>query len=144
MDYNGNIKILAQKKARFGYRSSGLGKYIIVSASFRLRKSTKGRICANISRRLRQRWASQDLRLPSAGCVFRNPPESPAARLIELAGFKGRSVGDAAVSVRHANFIVNRRKATFGDVLKLMREVKSAVKRKFQVELEPEIRIWRN
>ena len=144
MDYNGNIKILTQKKAGFGYRSSGLDKYVILSVSFRLKRSAKDRICADIREYLRQRRHSQDLCLPSAGCVFRNPRRSPAGMLIELAGFKGRSSGGAAVSARHANFIVNRRNATARDVLKLMREVKSAVKRKFQVELEPEVKIWRS
>jgi UDP-N-acetylenolpyruvoylglucosamine reductase len=76
---------------------------------------------------------------PSAGCVFRNPPEQHAGQLIEASGLKGVQVGQAAVSLVHANFIVNEGKANAHDVITLMRQIRQTVKEKKGVVLQPEI-----
>ncbi len=144
MDYNGNIKNLVSGKINFSYRKSGLDKYIILSARFNLRRRNKDKVKAVIKERLCRRRQSQDLSLPSAGCVFRNPAGDSAGRLIELAGLKGKKIGGAEVSSRHANFIVNRRDASSRDVLVLMQALRKKVKNKFKIALEPEIRIWKN
>jgi UDP-N-acetylmuramate dehydrogenase len=83
----------------------------------------------------------QPLDLPSAGCVFKNPPDGPAARLIDSANLKGLSNGGARVSNRHANYIVNAGEATSDDVLELIAEIKKRVKDRFGVSLEMEVRV---
>jgi len=142
MDYNGVIKILPRKRIKFGYRKSGLEKYIILSVDFNLVRRNKNKTCGIIKEYLRQRRQNQDLSWPSAGCVFRNPARDSAGRLIELAGLKGKKIGGARISLKHANFIINLRSAKYREVLRLMQAVKREVKNKFKVELIPEIRIW--
>jgi UDP-N-acetylmuramate dehydrogenase len=142
MDYNGKIKTLHKKEIRFAYRSSGLQKYIILSAHLKLKKKNKALIQNRIREYLCQRKASQDLSRPSAGSVFKNPAYSSAGRLIDLCGLKGKSIGDARISCKHANFILNLGRAKARDVLKLIALIKKEVKKKFHVILEPEIKIW--
>ena len=91
---------------------------------------------------LEQRMANQPLQLPNSGSVFRNPPGDHAARLIEAAGLKGRTIGGAQVSEKHANFIVNPEcKASASEIEMLIGQVQAAVKEKFGVELQREVRI---
>lgn len=143
MDYNGRIKVLKKKDMKFGYRKSNLAKYIILGACLKLGKRDKGQICANIKRYLMKRRHTQSARLPNAGCVFKNPPGGGAGRLIDLAGLKGKRSGRAIVSARHANFILNQGSARASDVLKLMSLIKRKVRERFNINLEPEIKIWR-
>jgi UDP-N-acetylmuramate dehydrogenase len=89
--------------------------------------------------RLVRRKRTQPLALPNAGSCFRNPPGDSAGRLIEAAGAKGWSEGEAAVSELHANFIVNRGHATAADVASLLARVRRAVAEQFGVELELEV-----
>ncbi len=77
----------------------------------------------------------------SSGCVFRNPPGLSAGQLLDQCGLKGRSVGDAVVSERHANFIINRGNATASDVLSLMLICRTGVWERFGVMLETEVRL---
>ena len=90
---------------------------------------------------LARRVASQPLNLPNAGSVFRNPPGDHAARLIEQCGLKGRRIGGAQVSEKHANFIVNTGGATAADIENMINEVRAAVAAKTGIELHPEVRI---
>ncbi len=90
---------------------------------------------------LDKRSASQPLELPNAGSVFRNPPGDYAARLIEQCGLKGRQIGGARVSEKHANFIVNAGGATATDIEDLIEEVQAAVEEKTGIRLHPEVRI---
>jgi UDP-N-acetylmuramate dehydrogenase len=143
MDYNGTVKDLGRKEIKFGYRSSGLDKYIILDARFRLKSARPLKIKKKIQDNLTKRKVKQDYAYPSAGCVFKNPPQDSAARLIDLCGLKGKSIGAAAVSLKHANFIVNLGQAKAKDVLKLIGLLKKEVKNKFNIELEPEIKIWK-
>jgi len=89
----------------------------------------------------RKRHESQP-REPSAGCIFRNPAGDSAGRLIDASGLKGERVGDAEVSTVHANFIVNRGRATGRDVLELVRRVRARVRQDTGVELEPEVLLY--
>ena len=82
------------------------------------------------------------MREPSAGCIFKNPAHEPAGKLLELCGLKGRRVGGAAVSTRHANFIVNRGGATARDVLSLIELMRREVRLRCGIELELEVRHW--
>ena len=143
MDYNGNIKIVSKKDIKFEYRKSSLRKFIILSACIKLAKNKKEEIRDKIRKYLYCRRNTQDISLPSAGCIFKNPKRQSAGRLIDLCGLKGKRVGGASVSLRHANFILNRGNACARDVLKLMDLIKKRVKYKFNVNLQPEIKIWK-
>ncbi|MDP4029279.1 MAG: UDP-N-acetylmuramate dehydrogenase [Gallionella sp.] len=90
---------------------------------------------------LGKRIASQPLNLPNAGSVFRNPPGDHAARLIQQCGLKGRRIGGAQVSEKHANFIVNTGGATAADIENLINEVRAAVRQQTGIDLHPEVRI---
>lgn len=143
MDYNGKIKTLNKRDIKFGYRTSNLAKYIILSASFNLLKKDKEEIKERITRYLNYRKATQDLSKPSAGCIFKNPNGMSAGKLIDLCALKGKSIGGATISLRHANFILNQGGAYASDVLELMRLIRKKVKAKFNIALEPEIKIWK-
>lgn len=142
MDYNGNTKVLHKKDIKFGYRRSSLGKYIILSARLRLAKKNKEEIKNNIKKFLEYRRSTQDITFPNAGCVFKNPSRESAGRLIDLCGLKGKRQGGAFVSLRHGNFILNQKNASTRDVLRLMSIIKKRVKHKFNINLEPEIKVW--
>ena len=90
---------------------------------------------------LGKRIASQPLNLPNAGSVFRNPPGDHAARLIQQCGLKGRRIGGAQVSEKHANFIVNTGGATAADIENLINEVRTVVRQQTGIDLHPEVRI---
>ncbi len=97
---------------------------------------------ATIRELLRRRIATQPLELPNAGSVFRNPEGDHAARLIEQCGLKGHAIGNAQVSEKHANFIVNPSgTARAADVEALMEHVRAVVLAQTGVELEPEVRV---
>lgn len=137
----GEIKTLQKKDLHFSYRSSNLpaGSFIL-SCWLKLKKSKKDVIMKIIKEQLRKRWEKQPRGL-SAGSIFKNPPGDYAGRLIEQAGLKGLKYGDAYISEKHANFIINRGKAKAKDALYLIRKIKSKVKEKFGVDLELEIKI---
>ena len=96
---------------------------------------------AEIRALLKRRKETQPIGEPSCGSVFTNPPGHHAAKLIESAGLKGYRIGGAAVSTKHANFIINEGKATAEDIEQLIEHIKAVVKEKFQIELKPEVRI---
>ena len=114
---------------------------IFVGAWFRLQHGDGEVSRKEIKELLSKRINSQPLNLPNAGSVFRNPQGDHAARLIEASGMKGRKIGGAQVSEKHANFIVNVDQATAADIESLIVEVRKVVKSKTGVELHPEVRI---
>ena len=89
------------------------------------------------------RFKTQDLQHPSAGCMFKNPVhlDCSSGKLIEDSGLKGKTIGKAQVSTKHANFIINLGGASSKDILALIQEVRAAVKKKFKVTLETEVKI---
>ncbi len=126
----------------FGYRASLIPEgHIVTEARIVLRHEDKGRIQARVKGLLDKRHKQQPLGLPSAGSMFKNPQEESAGKLIDSAGLRGKSVGDAQVSEKHANFIVNRGKATAAQVLALMDIVIKTVLEVHGIRLEPEIKI---
>jgi UDP-N-acetylmuramate dehydrogenase len=90
---------------------------------------------------LARRKASQPIGLPSCGSVFRNPPGDHAARLIESAGLKGRRIGGAEVSQKHANFIINTGGASALDIERLIDFVRDTVEHVHGIRLQPEVRV---
>jgi len=143
LDYNGKLKLLAGKQLKFAYRKSNLNKYIIIWAKLKLVPAQKKVITARINENLLRRKQSQCNSLPNAGCIFKNPGQGSAGRLIDSCGLKGIPSGQAVISKLHANFILNTGNAKSSDVLSLMELMRKKVKERFKVHLEPEIKIWK-
>jgi len=142
IDRRGNVKNINKNKINFGYRSSNLSKYIILGCSLKTTKKSRKEIKKTIDRCFNYRLTTQDLNWASAGCVFKNPYGDSAGRLIDLCGLKERKIGDAGISLKHANFILNHGNARSEDVFKLMDLMRKAVRDKFNITLEHEIKIW--
>ena len=126
---------------KFSYRTSilqGNHDYICLAAQFRLSHGDKDEIMELVNNRRERRFSSQPLEYPSAGSVFRNPQNDYAGRLIEEIGYKGKSVGGAQVSMKHANFIINRGGATGKDICSLISDIKDKVKDKYNIDLKVE------
>jgi UDP-N-acetylmuramate dehydrogenase len=124
------------------YRDGGLpAGFVVTAAVLRLRRSGFADEQARVATHLARRKATQPLDLPSCGSVFRNPPGDYAGRLIELVGLKGHRIGDAQISPRHANFIVNLGEARAEHVMACIRTAWSAVREATGVALEPEVRV---
>lgn len=115
---------------------------LITGATLGLRLAAGADIRERMRTVLAQRRARQPLGMPSAGSFFKNPPGDYAGRLIERAGLKGYSHGQAMVSPRHGNIIVNRGGASPEDILGLMRVVQERVRRHCGIVLEPEVRLF--
>ena len=112
---------------------------LVVEATFRLQPADPDTIKARLDDIRRWRQAHQPLGLPSAGSVFRNPPDDSAGRLIDEAGLKGTRMGGAVVSEKHANFIVNDQKGQAADVRRLGDHVRDEIARRHGITLEYEI-----
>ena len=141
LDPNLEVQILTNQDLDFHYRSSFLQQvknYICIEATLLLRKGDTNAIMEVINDRKIRRLESQPLEYPSAGSVFRNPEGDYAGRLIEEIGYKGYSIGDAMVSLKHANFIINKGNASGDDIKKLINEIKGKVKEKYNIDLKVE------
>jgi len=143
-------KLSERKSADFevGYRrvtlrGSKLGEdEWFLAAWFRFHAGDEERARARIKELLAKRIAEQPLELPNAGSVFRNPPGTYAARLIDACGLKGFEIGGARISEKHANFIVNPKgRARASDIEALIKRARDSVQERFGIELVPEVRI---
>lgn len=142
MAQEGKLVTWERESLQFGYRTSHFPKgAIIVSARFSLERSTPSQVMETVRQAREQRVKHQPLNLPNLGSVFKNPPGKFAGALIEEAGLKGVRVGQARISPKHANFIVNEGGATAKDIRILIGLIRDKVKEKFNVSLEPEVRI---
>lgn len=108
---------------------------IIVSATFKLEKGSKDSLKEVVKENRIKRLNSQPLEYKNAGSVFKNPEGDYAGRLIESLGLKGYSVGDAQISIKHANFIINKGNATSKDIKELISIVKEKVKNEYNIDL---------
>ncbi len=126
----------------FSYRHSiySEGGYVITSVVFRLQKGEKNEIEAAMHDFISRRKDKQPLEYPSAGSVFKRPEGYFAGALIEQSGLKGKRIGGAMVSEKHAGFIINYDNATTEDVISLIEHCQKTVKENFSVELETEIK----
>jgi len=143
LDREGREMPLERKELRVAYRRIELPAGAVVTrVRFRLDRADRDAIEEKIHDCREHRRKTQPLDRPTAGCIFKNPSETEfAGRLIDGAGLKGLRIGGASVSSVHANFIVNDGDATAVDVLRLMDEVRRRVEEKFDVRLEPEVRV---
>jgi len=112
---------------------------IIISVELELKKGDKKESDKLIEEYIKKRKNSQPLEYPSAGCIFKNIPGYGAGRLIDKAGLKGVKIGQAMISDKHANFIINLGGAKAEDIVKLIKLVKETVKDKFKINLKEEI-----
>ena len=139
---DGRLTTMTHADLQFGYRTSALAEgAIVVAARFRLRKDDPAAIAARMADDTAHRKASQPLSRRSAGSFFMNPPGSSAGWLIENAGLKGAAEGDARVSRKHANFLINAGEARARDVVALMRRIQSTVAAHGNVSLNPEVKM---
>jgi UDP-N-acetylmuramate dehydrogenase len=148
---DGEIRSITKEKLRFSYRQllwendlAGItaSAPVIVSGSFALAPDDPEKIRKEARKIVIWRKERQPIWFPSAGCFFKNPASGKTAgQLIDLAGLKGKSFGGAEISTRHANFIVNRKNASAADILALMKMIQETIWKKFNIILEPEVRI---
>ena len=141
IDPNFNIVTLYNSDLDFHYRTSFLQKnpeYICIEAKLVLKHGDRKEMIEIIEDRKQRRLLTQPLEFPSAGSVFRNPDIAPAGKLIEDAGLKGKTIGGAMISKKHANFIINTGGATGEDIYNLINLVKNEIKKKTGVELKQE------
>ena len=142
MNSKGELNILEKEKIEFSYRSSDLPEdSIILSANVLLKKDNPDDISERIRDFLKRKKDTQPLGERSAGCVFKNPEGDAAGRLIEAAGCKGMKMGDVEVSAVHANYFINRGRATCREFIELMENVINRVKEQFGITLDSEIKI---
>ncbi|MDA8097594.1 MAG: UDP-N-acetylmuramate dehydrogenase [Clostridia bacterium] len=143
VDLDGKIHLRSHDELGFGYRTCALQDTpaIVVSVKFGCFPKSAAAIRAEVEQYLARRKQTQPLEYPSAGSVFRNPPGGAAGRLIELAGAKGMRIGDAEVSRKHANFIVNLGAAKSRDIRQLMLQVQKLVNEHTGIWLEPEVKL---
>lgn len=143
LDWNLNLKRLKNDEMKFMYRKSVIEpvKHIVLGCCIRLKKGNPDEINNRMAELAEKRKTKQPLHLPSAGSTFKRPEGYFAGKLIEDAGLKGFSVGGAQVSPLHCGFVVNNGDATAKDVYELIRHVQKTVFEKFNVMLEPEVKI---
>lgn len=141
---DGTEQTLSAEASAFGYRTSVYQTLpcVIVRASLQLQPGDPDTIAQTMRALMEKRKASQPLELPSAGSTFKRPAGYFAGPLIEQAGLKGQGIGGAAVSEKHAGFVVNRGGATTDDIRRTMELVQTRVLETSGVQLEPEVRIW--
>ena len=144
MEMNGEARWITNEEAAFSYRHSAIedNPWIVVAAEFELKPTPEEEVWAKMKELIGKRRASQPLDLPSAGSAFKRPVGGYAAALIDQTGLKGFQVGGAAVSEKHAGFVVNLGGATAGDVQELLKAVSDKVFDRTGIRLEPEVRIW--
>lgn len=140
------VEEILKENLIYNYRQTNIKELglIVLEGTFNLEKGNKEESKEIIKDRCERRKMSQPLDMPSAGSVFRNPDGDFAGRLIEAVGLKGKNVGGALVSNKHANFIVNTGNATSNDIKNLIKLIKDEVKKSFDIDLvlEQEILDW--
>ena len=136
------IQKIQKKDLNFSYRQSSFNKDdILLSAKFNLKKADKDIIKENFIEAQSGRKKSQPLNKRSAGSLFKNPKNNSAGKLLDEAGLKGSSIGDAKISEKHANFFINDGDASSRDMLMLIKKAHKEVKDKFNVNLSLEVKL---
>jgi UDP-N-acetylmuramate dehydrogenase len=142
------IKNFSKEQCKFSLKNSIFKKnknLIIISATFNLQKGKEKEIKEKINEFLKHRKKCHPIEFPSAGSIFVNPENkkeiTPAGYLIEKCGLKGKKIGGAQISEKHANFIINLGNAKSKDVLALIKLAKQKVKKNFNINLETEVQI---
>jgi UDP-N-acetylmuramate dehydrogenase len=143
MDAQGTVFEKSKPELIFDYRRVNIRAPFILNAKLALSQDDPKRIMRTVKESWIYKKNNQPLNTRSCGCVFKNPPGASAGALIDRAGLKGLQVGGAVVSEKHANFIVANEGCTSRDVLRLIESVRQRVREHADVELQPEIEIWK-
>jgi UDP-N-acetylmuramate dehydrogenase len=142
MKEDGEIVERSRSRLRFSYRGLVIpSSWIILKGRFQLKKGRKEEILERVESYSEMRKKKQPLDYPSAGSIFKNPKEGPAGKWIEEAGLKGFRIGQAMISDRHANFIINLGRAKAEEVIRLMEFVEKKVYEKSGISLEREVKV---
>jgi UDP-N-acetylmuramate dehydrogenase len=137
---HGQKRIMKREEIVFNYRRTVLPpETIILDSRLKLEKGDHGQIQEKIREIMQARHKKHPLTYPNAGSIFKNLPGMPAGRIIEEIGLKGKCCKDAEVSLKHANFIVNKGKATATDVLTLIGLITDKAKKEKGIDLETEV-----
>ncbi len=135
------IQKIKKAEAGFSYRRSGFARDVILNASFALPHGSLSELLKRRRELLLKRNQSQPLNLPNSGSMFKNPEGTFAAKLVEEAGLKGKQIGEAQISERHGNFIVNHGDATASNVFDLVRLARKKVFERSGIKLELEVKL---
>ena len=141
LDEKLQVKEIELEELKFDYRYSifqANKNLICVAANIKLEHGNHDEIASKIKENLLKRKNSQPLEYPSAGSVFRNPEGNYAGKIIEELGLKGKNIGGAEISTKHANFIINKNNASSSDILNLIKLVQKEVKDKYKIDLKLE------
>ena len=139
-DFATGAKTLTREEAHFGYRhQTAVKNQLVISATFCLKKGEGAAVRTERDRIIAERAEKQPLDFPSCGSTFKNPEGHSAGRLIEKSGLKGTTVGGAEISLKHANFLLNKGNAKASDILTLIGMIKAEVLKQFGVPLECEV-----
>ncbi|MCP4259565.1 MAG: UDP-N-acetylmuramate dehydrogenase [Planctomycetes bacterium] len=142
MDSDGNIFEKSKPELVFDYRRTNITAKFILSARIKLNKSDPEQIMRTVKEIWIYKKNNQPLNTKNSGCIFKNPPGGSAGALIDRAGLKGRKIGGAVVSEKHANFIIAEKGCTSSDVINLIEVIKQKIKEQFDIELELEAEMW--
>lgn len=143
LDNNLQVHTVSNEDQNFSYRNSRFNNTddIIISAKMKLKKENKDIIKAKMDELSAKRKDKQPINFPNAGSVFKRKNEYIAAEVIDKCGLKGYNIGDAYISDLHAGFIVNKGNATAQDVIQLIEYIKNTVHKKYNINLELEIKV---
>ena len=143
INYNGKEKTIKKEECEFSYRNSIFKheNYIITEVKMKLEKGNETNIKNKMTEYLKYRKEKQPIEYPSAGSTFKRGNDFITAKLIDLAGLKGFSIGDAQISCKHSGFIINKGNATAKDVLELVKHVEKTIEKEFNKKIELEIEI---
>lgn len=143
IDAKGQDFWLSKSDISFSYRYSSFAKdnLLIIEAVLKGVNDDPAKIKKEINRRIFERIEKQPLKQPTFGSVFKNPSTTFSGKLIEEIGYKGKVFGSVKMSEKHANFMINVSEATFDDVLNLIKDIQLKVKKTYDIELEPEVKI---
>jgi len=142
MDLHGNLFEKHKPELIFDYRGTNITAKFILSAEMKLNPADPEQIMRTVKEIWIYKKNNQPLNTRNSGCIFKNPKGASAGALIDKAGLKGRRVGGAVVSEKHANFIIAEKDCKSSDVMKLIDIIRQKVKERFDTELELEIEIW--
>jgi UDP-N-acetylmuramate dehydrogenase len=143
MSETGSIEKRERAACGFGYRRSAFSRSeCILSAAFDLSDGDKAAIKKEMEYVWNERWKRHPMEFPSSGSIFKNISGSPAWNYIDKAGLRGLRMGDACISEKHPNFIVNLGNATAADILSLIRKVKKDVYEETGIRMEEEVEFW--
>ncbi len=143
VDDTGHMRTIRKNSNDFTYRHSPvMASECVLSAAFLFEEKDKKEILADMEYVYGERKRRHPMEYPSSGSIFKAAAGEPAWKLIEKAGLKGLRIGDAAVSEKHANFIINLGSATAGDITRLIERIKREVYEKYGISLEEEVEFW--